>query len=429
VTTDLGGTFEQGDCIALQSDGKLLVSGITRNSGGGYDYALVRYNSDGNLDTGFGSNGRVITALGNVLQGKVSLALQADGKIVIASAYKSTGDADFIVARYTTDGVLDTTFNPSGSGSPQPGTVTTDLGSSVGDGANAVVIQPDGKIVLGGISGSTTSSMALVRYNADGSLDSGFAAGGKLIYKPTSNINGINALALQPNGKILAAGYTDNPSKVALVRVDANGAVEGSRIDAFSTGDVAYAVAVQPDDKLVVAGSAIGPTTSNVSLVARYTVDDGSWDTTPDAFTFTDLAGVEKGSVQTSNMITVAGLGSDISVPVIVRGGEYAKNGSTTYTGETGWVRNGDTLNVRNTAPASDSSWAASLPATTMPWQLASPIRKSFPAARPLPAAAVAVCWGRGRWRCCWPDGGGVAPPSPISNQRCTKLITRQITD
>ena len=346
VLTDFGSTYDKVGGIALQSDGKLVVSGYIDPGGSVFDYALARYNNDGSLDTDFGTDGKVTTALGTNNDWDVTVTLQPDGKIVIGSAYSQPGGADFFLARYTSDGTLDTTFNPSGS--LAAGVVTTDMGDTY-ESVTGVLVQPDGKIVATGRSGSV---FALARFNVDGSLDGGFGTGGKLIYDLGGTNAQANAVALQPNGKIVLAGYSSNASDsdFAVVRFTPDGTPEGARVDPIgASSDSVYTVALQPDGKIVAAGYAQNGTYNDIA-VARYLSNDAPWDLTPDAFSFTDASGVGQGSVQTSNMITVAGLDGGVSVPVTVSGGEYAVNGATTYTSAPGWVQNGDTVNVRQTA-------------------------------------------------------------------------------
>src|SRR5205823_1660150 len=126
------------------------------------------YNADGSLDSSFGNNGLVITDFGFDSQA-FALAVQTDGKIVVAG-YTFTGGSqyDFALARYNTDGSLDTTFGTNGE-------VVTDFGTG-GDEALAVVIDADGKIVVAGytFTGDSQYDFALARYNADGSLDTSF---------------------------------------------------------------------------------------------------------------------------------------------------------------------------------------------------------------------------------------------------------------
>src|SRR5262249_19737343 len=150
-----------GYAVATQSDGKIIVAGYSVNEqtfAGGF--ALVRYNADGSLDKTFGTGGKGITDLGRADRAS-GVGLQSDGKIVAAGrAYTTT--YKFALARYNTDGSLDSNF---GTG----GTVLTDFGG--GNGATSVALQSDGKIVAAGDGYSGGNNFALARYNADGSLD------------------------------------------------------------------------------------------------------------------------------------------------------------------------------------------------------------------------------------------------------------------
>ncbi|MFC6663578.1 delta-60 repeat domain-containing protein [Deinococcus multiflagellatus] len=153
----------------MQSDGKLVIAGYTTNVGGttGNDSLLVRYNTDGSLDPTFGSGGKVITAVGptNSTDDIRALQVQSDGKLVIAGRTTNVGGTttnDIVLVRYNADGTLDPTF---GSG----GKVITSVGGSTDsmDYANALQVQPDGKLVVAGhtaITGSGVGNVvALVR--------------------------------------------------------------------------------------------------------------------------------------------------------------------------------------------------------------------------------------------------------------------------
>jgi len=133
---------DQAQELALQADGKIVLAGSSYNGAGG-DFALARYNPDGSLDTTFGTNGTVTTDFGaDYEESATTFALQADGKIVVAgSSYNGTGD-DFALARYNPDGSLDPTFGTDGI-------VTTDF-SGDSDSANDLALQADGKIVVAG---------------------------------------------------------------------------------------------------------------------------------------------------------------------------------------------------------------------------------------------------------------------------------------
>src|ERR1051326_5460856 len=168
VTTEFS-PADGGNDVAIQSDGKIIVVGE-----GGYGIELARYNSDGSLDLSFGSGGKVTTAIGNSGSGGDAIATQGDGKIVVGGY----GGGDFALVRYNSNGSLDNTF---GSG----GIVTTDFGNS--EGANSLVIQSDGKIVLGGnVLSNKGQDFALARYNSNGSLDNTYGTGGKVVTSVTN---------------------------------------------------------------------------------------------------------------------------------------------------------------------------------------------------------------------------------------------------
>src|SRR6185503_2952490 len=156
--------------VAIQTDGKIVVVGGTCSGVGtfgctGFSFAVVRYNPDGSLDTSFNGKGIVSTPVGNADSGASDLAIQADGKIVVAGTSGifrsgSSGNGSFAIVRYNADGSLDTSFNSSGK-------VITPVG-----GAGSVALQADGKIVATGSTGNLSSSnFVTVRYNPDGSLD------------------------------------------------------------------------------------------------------------------------------------------------------------------------------------------------------------------------------------------------------------------
>ncbi|MBI3345430.1 MAG: hypothetical protein HY028_11360 [Gammaproteobacteria bacterium] len=199
------GAVEVIDALVLQPDGKILAAGATATvSLSDANFALVRYNSNGTLDSGFGLGGGVTTDFGGFDEA-VDIKLQADGKIVAAGYSGGAGGTlgNFALARYTSSGGLDTSFGTGGK-------VTTDFGSF--DGAGSLIIQPDGKIIAAGATGTTTNAdFALVRYNLDGSLDTSFGTGGKR----TTDFGRIDAsrdAVLQPDGKMVLVGTSYNSS-------------------------------------------------------------------------------------------------------------------------------------------------------------------------------------------------------------------------
>jgi len=281
VTTRVGNLDGFGECAVVQPDGKIVVAGYATN-GINYEFAVVRYNTDGSLDNTFGSNGQVITYFPDSDSYGYAVALQADGKIVVAGTSYDGEQLydDFALARYNTDGSLDNTFGIGGL-------VTTDFGNS-DDYGLSVAIKTNGKIVVGGSSDiynvpDNVSAFALVCYNTNGSIDTGFGTKGLVATNFYSSDNYGHSIAIQPDGKIVVAGSsanTDTIVSVALMRYDSTGSIDSSfgvsGIDTtvIGTNASASAVALQPDGKIVVAGYA-----DNNFAVLRYTTT-GILDTT-----------------------------------------------------------------------------------------------------------------------------------------------------
>ncbi|MFI5892981.1 hypothetical protein ACIA5D_23005 [Actinoplanes sp. NPDC051513] len=192
VHTDFGGAFDVVKAVARQRDGKIVVAGSTLVYPVSDDFALARYHADGRLDTSFGVGGRVVTKFsGN--SAATALVLQNDGKIV-AAGETSTDTFDFALARYNTNGTLDTRF---GNG----GMVVTDFGGA--DRASALLIDNAGKLVAaGGSGGPLSSAVALARYRGDGSLDRTFGADGMV----TTEIDSATATAVVAQGTKLLVG-------------------------------------------------------------------------------------------------------------------------------------------------------------------------------------------------------------------------------
>src|SRR5262245_40663464 len=220
VTTSLGSGYNVAKALVQQPDGRLVAAGSGSN-GSNNDYALARYNPDGSLDTTFNGTGKVTTAIGPGGDGAYDLALQPDGKLVAAGVSYNGANDDFSLVRYNSNGSLDTSFNGTGK-------VTTAIGSSYDD-ANALVLQPDGKLVAAGYTyNGSNYDFALVRYNPNGSLDSSFNGTGKVTTAIGPNQDTADALALQPDGKLVAAGSSVSGSDalLAIVRYNPNGTLD-----------------------------------------------------------------------------------------------------------------------------------------------------------------------------------------------------------
>ena len=284
VITPIGNAEDIAVAMALQSDGKIVTAGGTTISQTDVDFALARYNTDGSLDTSFGNGGRVITRIGSFDDAANAVAIQPDGKIVAAGISGSSPNYDFALIRYNTNGTLDTSFGVGGK-------VITPVGSG-NDEARAVLIQSDGRIIAVGSTGNyPNTDFALVRYNTNGSLDTSFGVNGKVITTigSGSSVDEARAAALQPDGRIVAAGHsyvgTQSP-EFALARYNTDGSLDtsfgtGGKVvtPIGASGDTANAVAIQSDGKIVVAGySSVGPINLDIALV-RYNIN-GTLDNT-----------------------------------------------------------------------------------------------------------------------------------------------------
>src|SRR5919106_1268573 len=198
VTTDFPGFSDQAHGMAIQADGKIVAAGFSGPSAN-RNFALARYNTDGSLDTTFDGDGKVTTDFAGSIDAALGVAIQADGKIVAGGRAVVSGNQDFALVRYNADGSLDTTFDGDGK-------VTTDF-AGASDQASGVAIQANGKIVAAGrafVSG--TSDFGLARYNADGSLDPTFSGDGKVTTDFAGDTDEARGMAIQANGRIVAAG-------------------------------------------------------------------------------------------------------------------------------------------------------------------------------------------------------------------------------
>jgi uncharacterized delta-60 repeat protein len=204
VTTDFGGLEDDAFSVLIQPDGKIVAVGSANNGATYYNFAAARYLSNGTIDTTFGVSGKVQTDFGVAgFDRAYSAALQSDGRIVAAgfAISQNGGVQNFAVARYTSTGVLDTTFATGGK-------TQIDFGSCC-QSAYQVLVQSDGKIVTVGYPNteSSDSDFLLARLSATGSLDSTFGIGGK-VRTSFGNLNGgANGAALQADGKIVAVGF------------------------------------------------------------------------------------------------------------------------------------------------------------------------------------------------------------------------------
>jgi uncharacterized delta-60 repeat protein len=324
VTLDVGGGIVQVNDMDIQQDGKIVVVGSRSSaSPSDSDFLIARFNRDGSLDDGsasdqtpgnrFGTSGWMVTDFGSGAARARSVAIQPDGKIVVAGDVPNGANSDFGLVRYNIDGSIDdgtSSDSTPGDRFGASGRVVTDFGVGF-DSASAVAIQPDDKILVAGsaqVDASFHLAMALARYNSDGSPDDGstgdatpadqFGAAGKVTTGFGGDYSAASALALMSSGAIAAAGFTTlgtNNGVVlfALAVFDAHGdlrsAFDGDgRVTAdFGGGNnSATAVVVQADQKIVAVGSAIVTRQGQDFAIIRYnpdgSIDDGTAsDSTP----------------------------------------------------------------------------------------------------------------------------------------------------
>jgi len=280
ATTPVGASSEYASATAVQTDGKVLAAGYV-NDGGFWNFGVVRYNTNGSLDTTFDTDGKVLTHIGAADDFARAMVLQTDGKIVVAGSSYNGSNQDVALVRYNTDGSLDTSFDTDGK-------VTTDIGAG-DDFAYGVTVQADGKIVIDGWSyNGTDTDVAVARYNTNGSLDTTFDTDGKVTTPIAGNDYGYG-VAIQADGKIVVTGTNLNAGTelFAQLRYNTNGSLDtsfdtdGIVTTAMGAGDaVSYGVVIQPDGKIVVAGQAYSGVDDDFAL-ARYNTN-GSLDTTFD---------------------------------------------------------------------------------------------------------------------------------------------------
>jgi uncharacterized delta-60 repeat protein len=280
VTTAFPGGHAQASAVVALPNGKIVVAGDSIVPPGDNDFALARYLPDGSLDPVFDGDGRVTTDISGFADVATGIALQPNGFVVAAGR---TGDGDFAVVRYKRDGSLDASFDGDGK-------VTTDFGGvELGDD---VVLQPDGKIIVSGWQEADDlggGPWALARYDADGSLDATFGSGGKVLTDFGAAAFAY-AMSIQHDGRIIVAGYTgveDASDSVALARylpdgsLDPSFGVDGKVVVDLGEGnfDAALDVVVLSDGGIVVAGvvDVSGPDQPDF-LLARFD-SDGSLDT------------------------------------------------------------------------------------------------------------------------------------------------------
>ncbi len=300
VDISVGAGNDKGNAVAIQKDSKIVVTGSS-DSGTGANIEVIRLNTDGTLDASFGTandgtpDGIVNVDLGAGDDVGNAVAIQENGRIVVAGNHVVSGSSDIVVARFLTDGTLDASFGTANDGTPD-GVVDLSLGGG-DDTANSVAIVSDenddnkqdhGKIVIvgssvQGVSPNQSSNIEVIRLNKEGSLDTTFAASGiaNLDFGAGDDLG--NSVALQNNGRIVVAGSHFNAGSFDMVvaRFLSNGTLDPSfgagnndgtpdgvvDISVGASDDTANSVALQGNMKIVVTGSSVQSGSANIEVV------------------------------------------------------------------------------------------------------------------------------------------------------------------
>ena len=294
VITDVIGDFEYAmDVLIQKSDGKIIVVGYVRPASISVaSFVVVRYNPNGTKDTTFGSNGRAIITTGQTnVSTAYKAAFQSDGKILVAGMTTSGKDSALILARLHANGAADFTFGDVGKVIE-----LVDFNTE----AHSVIVQPDGKILVGGwashdLPNNLPKRSIVVRYNVNGIRDTTFGDNGVVTVPLSTLSNGVNDLILQPDGKIVGAGFAtpsggNGKTDFAAFRMLPNGLPDpgfGNNgnvvISMGDLDDTAGSLVMQADGKIVLTGTS--NSTQNPlgeAAIARLRAD-GTPDTTFDA--------------------------------------------------------------------------------------------------------------------------------------------------
>jgi uncharacterized delta-60 repeat protein len=334
VVTPVGASEDSAQSIAVQKDGKIVVAGYSNSSATLGDFAVVRYEADGTLDQLFGTGGKVITDVGNRTDVGRSVEVLHDGAIVVAGRFSTPFSSGFGLVRYLQNGGLDMTFGLSGK-----------IMSLIGNGRShgeALAVQSDGKFVMAGAYTATGEDFAFARYLPDGHPDTQFSGNGAAIIT-TSARDHLYDVAIQNDGRIAAVGFTelDGGKRVmAVARRLANGGADSdfgneglATVDFGVSYQVAKGVALTRDGKIVVVGGA-GPTSTQTHFAIAQLHQDRP--APPDIAVFgPDQTELPNGSAASIEFGEVA-VGGETHLPITVynAGVSYLKGLSVAFEGE-----------------------------------------------------------------------------------------------
>jgi uncharacterized delta-60 repeat protein len=269
-STAIGSGHDEAYGVAIDSQGRIVVAGRSYN-GTDFDLAVVRYTTEGFLDTSFNADGKLTTAIGSGHDEAYGVAVDAQDRVIVAGHYYNGSNNDFAVVRYTTEGFLDTSFSTDGM-------VTTAIGSS-NDNGQAVALDSQGRVIVAGYYyNGTYDDFAVVRYTTDGMLDTSFSVDGKVTTTIDSSSDLGRAVAVDLDDRIVVAGFSNNGSNTdfAVVRYTSAGVLDTSfstdgiaTTDFDSSDEFAYGVVVDSAGRVVVAGYSYNGSNNDFAVV-RY---------------------------------------------------------------------------------------------------------------------------------------------------------------
>ena len=251
----MGNVFQGSHAVAIQPDGKVVLAGYVNTCVGptcSSDFLVVRFNTDGTLDTSFGTNGAVVTDYSGQDESAFAIAVQTDGKILVAGGLfdltPSSNILGFKIVRYLSNGTLDPSFGTAGK--------VYESFDDLGGTPQSMIIQPDDRIVVAGT--DDNSMLFVARFNSNGGLDTGFGTNGKIA---TNSYNiYVTRLARQSDGKIIIAASGLPSGTLKLIRFNANGTPDSG----FGSGGVSTStfpnsftptIGIQSNGKIIVSGS------------------------------------------------------------------------------------------------------------------------------------------------------------------------------
>lgn len=277
VTTSLDHYGDEAKAVVIDKENRILVAGVSAN-GSDFDFSLARYNEDGSLDTSFNHDGVVTTQIGSDDDYAQAIALQENGRIIVAGYTSNGQDSDFALARYNSDGSLDLEFGLGGI-------VVLPIGSG-DDIAHAVAVQTDGSILIAGSASGTTGKVAAIaRILQDGSPDNSFGYEG-VAFTESGRDTAVNDLVIQEDGSILVTGeYSDRDGTTLLLMrflengepdldFGLDGAAETATI--YSTETAGTTIALQESGAILIGGSSGSGNSQDIALF-RF-LSDGSYD-------------------------------------------------------------------------------------------------------------------------------------------------------